>query len=111
MISAIKPDCYCFRIIENTVESHLSRLLLVPQDQNQKKSRRRLPHLSRDHRQISGNCLVWRIALKGIISSRGSDTVVSLMHNLRKAHGIPPILYRHTNIIAWSQSYADGCIM
>jgi hypothetical protein len=103
---------YC-RTIVDPLQDLFDQLAInnrVPAPRNAaQKDRHRLPYLDDNHKPIAANCLVWRIALRGENNvTKVSDSLDKNMHALQKAHGIPSMIYGHTAITTWAQTYAEG---
>ncbi|TAQ89950.1 hypothetical protein B7494_g1737 [Chlorociboria aeruginascens] len=80
--------------IPDTLEGLLASLGLSGRIQNQPRKngpkRRRLPYLDDDHKEVSGNCLVYRITVP--------EKLGTTMKALLKVKGIPRIIHRNIDI-------------
>lgn len=106
IISMIQPPQF-FESITDPLTQLMEQLNLQPPNLPQKRNgpdRHRLSSLGGEHEPISGICYVYRI----VLAETDSYELEDRMHNLRKAHGLPFIIHRRTEIFYQLEPLATG---
>ncbi|CAG8983895.1 hypothetical protein HYALB_00005534 [Hymenoscyphus albidus] len=82
----------------------------APSVRKSRQDRKRIPYLNKQHKDLAGSCLVYRISLNPYQITEKGDLLDfgNMMESFGKIHGMPPVLHQSARVCGSLEPYAIG---